>query len=78
VLNPGNQTATPNPSATTQSPAFSGAAAVAEAPFTSGISATTTFVPATVALAGAGGAFAAIPTAALVVAGGAMALAANL
>jgi hypothetical protein len=49
---------------------------VAEAPLTSGIAPTTTFVPATVPVNG--GAFAAVPTAALILAGGAAALAANL
>ncbi|SPQ19690.1 f0cad1f1-462b-484e-8b2a-816282c1945b [Thermothielavioides terrestris] len=76
VLNPSNASATPNPSASTQAPAFAGVTAVADAPLTSGIMPTTTFVPATVPLNG--GAFAAVPTAALLLAGGAAALAANL
>ncbi|KAK3311401.1 methyltransferase TYW3-domain-containing protein [Chaetomium strumarium] len=50
VLNPSNTTATPDPSAPTQAPAFSGASAVAEAPLTSGIEPTTTFIPATLPL----------------------------
>ncbi|RDW82432.1 hypothetical protein BP6252_03544 [Coleophoma cylindrospora] len=42
VLNPDNTSATPNPTATTQSVAFAGATSAANAPFTSGINPTTT------------------------------------
>ncbi|PBP21997.1 Fasciclin-domain-containing protein [Diplocarpon rosae] len=42
VLNPANTTATPNPAATTQPVAFSGAASASYVPFTSGVSATMT------------------------------------
>lgn len=42
VLNPANTTATPNPTATTQPVAFAGVSSAANAPFTSGIAATTT------------------------------------
>jgi hypothetical protein len=76
VLNPSNSSATPDPAAPTQVPAFAGVSAVADAPLTSGIVPTTTFVPATIPLNG--GAFAAVPTAALILAGGAAVLAANL
>ncbi|KAK4189209.1 methyltransferase TYW3-domain-containing protein [Podospora australis] len=47
VLNPSNTTATPDPAATTQVPAFAGVSAVGDAPFTSGIMPTATFTPAT-------------------------------
>ncbi|KAK4043810.1 hypothetical protein C8A01DRAFT_12733 [Parachaetomium inaequale] len=76
VLNPSNSSATPDPAAPTQAPAFAGVSAVAEAPLTSGIVPTTTFVPATIPLNG--GALAAVPTAALLLAGGAVVLAASL
>ncbi|KAK3298241.1 methyltransferase TYW3-domain-containing protein [Chaetomium fimeti] len=52
VLNPFNSSATPDTAAPTQAPAFSGVTAVSDAPFTSGISPTTTFVPATIPLNG--------------------------
>ncbi|KAK4232348.1 methyltransferase TYW3-domain-containing protein [Podospora fimiseda] len=52
VLNPSNTTATPDPSATVQAPAFSGVSSVATAPFTLGIVPTTTLIPATVPLNG--------------------------
>ncbi|KAK4242019.1 tRNA wybutosine-synthesizing protein [Achaetomium macrosporum] len=57
VLNPSNTTATPDPSAPTQAPAFAGVSAVAEAPLTSGIEPTTTFIPATLALPSPGKTF---------------------
>ena len=76
VLNPSNTAATPDPGAATQAPAFPGVSSVADAPFTSGIMPTTTLVPASIPLNG--GAFAAVPTAVLVLAGGAAVLAANL
>ncbi|KAK4155165.1 hypothetical protein C8A00DRAFT_13789 [Chaetomidium leptoderma] len=75
VLNPSNSTATPDPDSPTQAPAFAGVAAVADPPLTSGIVPTTTFVPATIPLNG--GAFVAVPTAVLVLAGGAAVLAAS-
>ncbi|KAK3363630.1 FAS1 domain-containing protein [Lasiosphaeria hispida] len=75
VLNPSNTTATPNAAATTQAPAFSGVSSVVDSPFTAGIVPTTTFVPATVPLNK--GAAAAVPTAALLLAGGAAMLAAH-
>ncbi|KAK1758449.1 hypothetical protein QBC47DRAFT_358299 [Echria macrotheca] len=50
VLNPANASAQPNPTASVQAPAFSGVTAVADAPFTSGIAPTATFVPASVPL----------------------------
>lgn len=68
--------ATPNPSATTQTPAFSGATAVQEAPFTSGIMPTTTITAA--GMTGGVGAFAAMPTAAILGAVGGAALLAGL
>lgn len=77
VLNPGNATATPIPSAATQAPAFDGVSAVADPPLTSGIVPTTTFVPANIPLTAAAG-LAALPTAALLLAGGAAVLAAQL
>lgn len=40
VLNPGNSTATPNPTASATSPAFSGASSGSSVPFTSGVAAT--------------------------------------
>lgn len=75
----------PNPSATTQAPAFSGAMPVQEAPFTSGLNPSTTIMAAAMgtsgsmaSMNGAAGQFAAaMPTAALLV-GGAAALLANL
>lgn len=67
--------ATPNPSATTQTPAFSGATAVQEAPFTSGIMPTTTITAAGMT---GGGAFAALPTAAILGAVGGAALLAGM
>ncbi|KAH6855218.1 FAS1 domain-containing protein [Chaetomium sp. MPI-CAGE-AT-0009] len=76
VLNPSNSSATPDPAAPTQVPAFSDVTAVADPPFVSGIAPTTTFVPATIPLNG--GVFAAVPTAALILAGGAAVLAANI
>lgn len=75
VLNPANPSATPDPAAPTQAPAFSGVSAVEDAPLTDGIVPTTTFVPATIPLNG--GPFAAFPTVALLVAGG-VGLVANL
>ena len=44
VLNPNNTMAMPNPTASTQSVAFSGASSASSAPFTSGISAPSTTV----------------------------------
>ncbi|KAK7742769.1 hypothetical protein SLS63_000335 [Diaporthe eres] len=76
VLNPMMADATPNPSATTQTPAFSGATAVQEAPFTSGIMPTTTITAA--GMTGAAGAFAAMPTAAILGAVGGAALLAGM
>lgn len=75
----------PNPSATTQAPAFSGATPVQEAPFTSGLNPSTTIMAAAMAtmdgsmasMNAAGRVAAAMPTAALLV-GGAAALLANL
>ncbi|KAK0658942.1 hypothetical protein QBC41DRAFT_287356 [Cercophora samala] len=73
VLNPSNTAATPDPAAPTQAPAFSGVSPVADAPFTSGIIPTATFVPVTVPLNGAGkGAFAALPTGVMLAAGAAV------
>lgn len=69
--------ATPNPSATTQTPAFSGATAVQEAPFTSGITPTTTLTAGGMTGNGAG-VFAAVPTAAILGAIGGAALMAGL
>ncbi|KAK0723863.1 FAS1 domain-containing protein [Apiosordaria backusii] len=71
VLNPSNTTATPDPAAATQAPAFAGVQAVVEAPFTSGIVPTATFVPATVPLNG-GGVLAAVPTGVMLAAGAAV------
>lgn len=72
----------PDGEAASQAPAFTGAMPVQEAPFTSGIVATQTFTPATMTNAmtmdGAAHPFAAVPTAALVAAGGAAALWANM
>ncbi|GAB1312177.1 hypothetical protein MFIFM68171_02387 [Madurella fahalii] len=76
VLNPSNTTVTPDPAAATQAPAFTGVSSVVDSPFTAGIMPTATFVPAAVPLNG--GASAAVPTAALVLAGGVAVLAANL
>ena len=76
VLNPSNTTATPVAAAATQAPAFAGVAAVADPPLTAGIVPTTTLIPATIPLNG--GIFAAVPTAALLLAGGAAILGANL
>jgi uncharacterized surface protein with fasciclin (FAS1) repeats len=42
VLNPDNASATPNPTASTQAPAFSGASSVAAIPFTSAVTASAT------------------------------------
>lgn len=74
--------AEPNPAAATQAPAFAGATPVQDAPFTEGVTPTTTIVPATMTAsmnmdngAAAGGPFAAVPTAALVAGGVAFALA---
>ncbi|KAK0729698.1 FAS1 domain-containing protein [Lasiosphaeris hirsuta] len=75
VLNPSNTTATLNAAATTQAPAFSGVTSVVDSPFTAGIVPTTTFIPATVPLNK--GVAAAIPTAAILLAGGAAMLAAH-
>lgn len=73
VLNPSNTSATPDPAAATQAPAFAGVTPVADIPFTSGIVPTTTFVPVTVPLNGAGkGAFAAVPTGVMLAAGAAV------
>lgn len=80
VLNPMNAMAEPNPTAKTQDPAFAGATPVREAPFTAGVTPTTTLMPAAMATGtenGAGGVFAAVPTAAIM-AGGAAALLANM
>ncbi|KAK4194551.1 hypothetical protein QBC40DRAFT_238368 [Triangularia verruculosa] len=71
VLNPSNTTATPDPAAATQAPAFAGVSAAADAPFTSGVFPTTTFVPATVPL-NAGVGFAAVPTGVMLAAGAAV------
>ncbi|MCJ1359902.1 MAG: hypothetical protein MMC33_009905 [Icmadophila ericetorum] len=51
VLNPNATTATPNPTATTQSVAFSGASSVSQVPFTSGVVVATT-APAASTIAG--------------------------
>ncbi|KAK4649522.1 uncharacterized protein QC761_119690 [Podospora bellae-mahoneyi] len=73
VLNPSNTSATPDPAAATQAPAFAEFTPVADIPFTSGIVPTTTFVPVTVPLNGAGkGAFAAVPTGVMLAAGAAV------
>ncbi|KAL1859731.1 hypothetical protein Daus18300_009451 [Diaporthe australafricana] len=77
VLNPMMADATPNPSATTQTPAFSGVTAVQEAPFTSGITPTTTVTAGGMTGNGAG-VFAAVPTAAILGAVGGAALMAGL
>ncbi|KAI3398581.1 hypothetical protein diail_8928 [Diaporthe ilicicola] len=77
VLNPMMADATPNPSATTQTPAFSGATAVQEAPFTSGITPTTTITAGGMTGNGAG-VFAAVPTAAILGAVGGAAIMAGL
>lgn len=69
--------AEPNPTATMQAPAFAGATPVQEAPFTSGVMPTTTIMPATM-MGRAAGPFAAMPTAALLAAGGAAAVLANM
>jgi transforming growth factor-beta-induced protein len=53
ILNPSNTTATPVPTATSQAVAFAGASSVSNAPFTSGISATTTTPGASTAAAAA-------------------------
>lgn len=45
VLNPGNSTARPDTTASTQMPAFSGASSASDIPFTSGITATGTAAP---------------------------------
>jgi hypothetical protein len=78
VLNPSNTAVAPDPAAATQAPAFAGVSSVTDSPFTSGITPTATFFPASVPLNGGAGALAAVPTAALVLAGGAVVLAANL
>ncbi|KAJ4386682.1 hypothetical protein N0V93_009580 [Gnomoniopsis smithogilvyi] len=82
VLNPVAADAVPDGAVASQAPAFTGATAVAEAPFTSGVMPTTTYTAATMAntmaVAGAAGPFAAVPTAALVAAGGAVAMWANM
>ncbi|KAM0816579.1 putative FAS1 domain-containing protein [Seiridium cardinale] len=70
VMNPLATTALPDTARATQVADFAGASPVSNAPFTSGISATTTVVPVTVAKAGG---HAAMPTAALVGAFGAAA-----
>ena len=58
VLNPGNMTASADPTATSQEPAFSGASAATDAPFTSGVTSATTSVnteaPTSIASAAAG------------------------
>lgn len=74
-----NAMAEPNPSAKTQDPAFAGATPVREAPFTAGVTPTTTLMPAmaTGMENAAAGVFAAMPTAAIM-AGGAAALLANM
>ncbi|KAK3383569.1 FAS1 domain-containing protein [Lasiosphaeria ovina] len=61
VLNPGNTTATPDASATSQAPAFSGVTPVLDAPFTSGVVPTATFVPASVPLTAGSAASATAP-----------------
>jgi transforming growth factor-beta-induced protein len=76
VLNPMMANAVPNPTATTQTPAFSGATPVQEAPFTSGIMPTTTITAA--GMTGGAGVFAAVPTAAVLGALGGAALMAGL
>ena len=59
VLNPGNRTATPDPTASTQTAAFSGASSASDEPFTSGVATATTSVntdgPASMASAATGG-----------------------
>lgn len=74
--------AEPNPAAATQAPAFAGATPAKDAPFTQGVTATTTIIPATTAApmskengAAGIGPFAAVPTAALLAGGVAVALA---
>lgn len=76
VLNPMMADAMPNPTATTQTPAFSGATPVQEAPFTSGIMPTTTITAG--GMTGGAGVFAAMPTAAILGAVGGAALLAGL
>jgi len=44
VLNPGNRTASAQPTASTQEPAFSGASSASDTPFTSGVASATTSV----------------------------------
>jgi len=44
VLNPGNRTASAQPTASTQAPAFSGASSASDTPFTSGVASATTSV----------------------------------
>jgi len=56
VLNPAAATATPAPSGSSTAPVFSGASSATEAPFTSGISASTTIAAAPTGAGGAGGA----------------------
>ncbi|KAK6068925.1 Fasciclin-like arabinogalactan protein-like protein 1 [Seiridium cupressi] len=76
VMNPLATTALPDTARETQVADFAGASPVSNAPFTSGVSATTTVVPVTVAQAGG---HAAMPTAALVGAlGAAAAVIANI
>ncbi|KAG8167290.1 hypothetical protein KVR01_002979 [Diaporthe batatas] len=76
VLNPMMADAMPNPTATTQTPAFSGATPVQDAPFTEGISPTTTITAG--GMTGGAGVFAAMPTAAFLGAVGGAALLAGL
>lgn len=78
VLNPMAPEVMPDPSATTQAPAFSGATPVQDAPFTAGITPTATLTPATMSV-NAGHLSASIPTTALFgIVGGAAVLLANL
>lgn len=49
VLNPGNATATPNPSEETGSPAFAGASSASDVPYTSGVPTPTSTIMASVA-----------------------------
>lgn len=56
VLNPGNATAQPNPSASSQAPVFSGASSASDQPFTSGVpTPTSTLVTPTAESTDAGG-----------------------
>ncbi|ORY55654.1 FAS1 domain-containing protein [Pseudomassariella vexata] len=76
VMNPLATTAKPVAAQATQSPVFAGASSQNQAPFTSGLTPTTTLVPATLDVGGGG--YAALPTAALMGVAGAAAVIANL